>query len=414
MLEFSDAPYRFFDAKPSAPLIRLGRGLNRHVFLPGPNHRIREISVSGDLGALDEARRKGERLLFVINHPTHSDAQVLTEVHRRLGVDSCFMAAYDVFLRSRFCAWSMQKMGNFSIDREGSDRKAMAAAIKVLADGRRALNIFPEGNVHLTNDRLTPFLDGAAFIALKAQAALESSPVKIIPVSLKFTHLTTPRETITARMRQLGADSGYAFPAGSADAPVQAVLGLGQHIIADYLKKHGLADKLPAAGDLPLFELLENFAADLVSGVEDGLEISPKGDSPLIARIAKARSKIHQLRTDPSAQPHPQIDGLADRAILALRIHGYLTPYLTERPTIDRYDETVERIAEDFHSRAMPRTGPRRALVRIHAPIDTRDFSEMKLREALPALTAQMERTIQSGIDDLNSSNDAPGAGIIG
>jgi hypothetical protein len=27
VLEFSDAPYRFFEARPSAPLIRIGRAL---------------------------------------------------------------------------------------------------------------------------------------------------------------------------------------------------------------------------------------------------------------------------------------------------------------------------------------------------------------------------------------------------
>lgn len=411
VLAFSDAPYRFFEARPSAPLIRLGRALNRHVILSGPNHRIREIIVSGETDALREAKRSGDRLLFVINHPSHSDPQVLTEVQRRLGVDSCFMAAYDVFLRGRLCAWSMQRMGNFSIDREGSDRKAMAAAIKVLAEGKWALNIFPEGNVYLTNDRLTPFLDGAAFIAIKAQAATDAA-VKIIPVSLKFTHLTTPRETITERMIQLGADSGHTFPPGSTSDPIGAVLGLGRHILGGYLKKHGLYGKIPA-DDPSLYSLLENFAANLVAEVENGLEIAVAEGAPLVARIAKARAKIHQLRTDPVAQPHTEITGLADRAILALRIHGYLTPYLTEHPTIDRYAETVERIAEDFYSHTMPRTGPRRAMAQIGAPIDVRDHLGAKSRDAIAALTDEMERRVQEGIDTLNDANNAPGGRLI-
>lgn len=411
VLEFSDAPYRFFEARPSAPLIRLGRALNRHVFLPGPNHRIREVTIDGELDSLAEAKGNGDRLLFVINHPSHSDPQALTEVQRRLGVDACFMAAYDVFLRGRLCAWGMQKMGNFSIDREGSDRKAMAAAIKVLSEGKKALNIFPEGNVYLTNDRATPFLDGAAFIALKAQAATDAA-VKVVPVSLKFTHLTTPRETITERMINLGAASGHDFPPGSPETPIDAVLGLGRHILGGYLKKHGLHGKIPA-DDPSLYGLLEKFAANLVAEIENGLEIATAEAAPLIARIAKARAKIHQLRSDPAATPHPEIHGLADRAILALRIHGYLTPYLTERPTIDRYDETVERIAEDFHSRTMPRTGPRRAMARIGTPIDVGAFSDMKLREALPALTETMELRVQAGIDALNERNDAPGARLV-
>jgi hypothetical protein len=107
ILELSDALYRFFGVQPSPPLIWLGRRLNRHLILPGVNHRIREISIAGDMDALEAAQRTGDRLLFVINHATHSDAQVLTEIRRRLGVDSCFMAAYDVFLLNKFCARSM-------------------------------------------------------------------------------------------------------------------------------------------------------------------------------------------------------------------------------------------------------------------------------------------------------------------
>ena len=155
MLEFSDASYRFFPAKPSPFLIRVGRTLNRHFIVRGTNHLVRELQIEGDTDTLIECRNRGERLLFVINHPTHSDPQVITEVHRRLGQPSCFMAAYDVFLRNRFAAWSMQKLGNFSIDREVGDRKAMTAAIDILTKGEYALNIFPEGNVYLTNDRVT-------------------------------------------------------------------------------------------------------------------------------------------------------------------------------------------------------------------------------------------------------------------
>ncbi|MGJ8634603.1 MAG: lysophospholipid acyltransferase family protein [Luteolibacter sp.] len=433
MLQFSDAPYQFFEAKPSPPLIWLGRTLNRHIILPGKNHRISGITIEGETQALIDARDAGHRLLFVMNHPSHSDPQVVTEVHRRLGIPSCFMAAYDVFLRGKSAAWAMQRMGNFSIDREGSDRKAMAAAIEILKKGDRALNIFPEGNVYLTNDRVTPFLDGAAFIALKAQAALGDTPVTIIPLSLKFTHLTTPRETITARMLQLATDSGYQFPEGSTANPVKAVLGLGQHILSLYLEKHG-QDLHEEKDGKSLFNTLETFATSLVTDTEQALEITPGENEELVSRIAKVRSNIHALRTDPEsrtqagtfvpkrplleAPPIPRdtppkndqsLDGLADQAILALRIHGYLQPYLTGQPTIDRYDETVERIAEDFYSKAMPRTGPRKAMLRIGTPIDVRDYSGEKLRVAISRLTSNMEAAVQTGISELNQINKSLG-----
>lgn len=414
MLEFSDASYRFFPAKPSPFLIRVGRALNRHLILPGKNHRIADIRIEGESEAIREAKARGERLVFVANHPSHSDPQVVTEVQRRLGIGGSFMAAYDVFLRSRFTAWSMQRLGHFSVDREAADRKAMAAAIAtVTTGGPAALSIFPEGNVYLTNDRVTPFLDGAAFIALKAQQALDGIPVRIVPVSLKFTHLTAPRGPVRQRLVELGRDSGHAYAPGSSADPLGAVLGLGRHLLGSYLQKHRFLEKI-SHGD-SLHEVLERFAVGLVARLEESLGISTPKAGGLVERIRKVRSTVHQMRTDPSGAAHPEIDGCAERAILAFRVHGYLTPYLTDRPTVDRYDETVERLAEDFYSRAMPRTGPRRAIVRFQGPLDVSSFlSEAgSLRNAVAPLTRAMEAAVQSGVDAINASNDTPGAELV-
>lgn len=426
MLEFSDASYRFFPAEPSPFLIRLGRTMNRHFILPGKNHRITELRLEGETEAIRETTERGQRLVFVINHPSHSDPQVVTEIQRRLGVPSSFMAAYDVFLRSRFNAWCMQKLGNFSIDREAADRKAMAAAISTVTTGECALNIFPEGNVYLTNDRVTPFLDGTAFIALKAQQAIEGTPVKIVPVSLKFTHLTTPREAVTRRLVDLGRDAGHAYAPGSSENPLAAVMGLGRHLVGAHLQRHGfLHDR--AGDEAALYEVLKDFAADLVSEVETTLGLTLPKEGGLVERIRKVRSTIHQIRTDVSGRtdssgrtevsgtPRPEIDGLAEKAILAFRVNGYLTPYLTEHPTIDRYDETVERLAEDFYSKAMPRTGPRRAIAHLHAPLDVTTFltEAGSLRNAVAPLTRAMEQAVQSGIDAINAGNDAPGAALV-
>lgn len=420
MLEFSDATYHFFPAEPSPFLIRLGRLANRHFILPGKNHRIVELRLEGETEPIRDARARGDRLLFVINHPSHSDPQVVTEVQRRLGLPCSFMAAYDVFLRSRFNAWCMRKLGNFSIDREAADRKAMAAAIATVTAGDYCLNIFPEGNVYLTNDRVTPFLDGTAFIALKAQQAIEGVSVKIIPVSLKFTHLTVPREKVTERLVALGRDSGHDYDPGAPEDPVAAVLGLGRHLVGGYLRRHGFLHE-KAHDETALFEVLKDFTAGLVAGIEGTLGLSAPKEAGLVDRIRKVRSTIHQIRTDTSGKgeapgpAHPEIDGLAERAILALRVHGYLTPYLTDRPTIDRFDETVERIAEDYYSRAMPRTGPRRAVAHLHEPLDVGTFlSEAGgLRQAVTPLTRAMEKAVQAGIDTINASNDAPGGELV-
>jgi 1-acyl-sn-glycerol-3-phosphate acyltransferase len=414
MLEFSDAPYQFFPPRYSPLVTRLALPFNRHLTLPGPNHRIKELDIPPAPPWLKAARAGAARLLFVFNHPCHSDPYLASELHRRLHTRASFMAAYDLFLRRPLNAWVMQRLGHFSVDREGADRLAMATAIDVLKAGQFALNIFPEGNVYLTNDRLAPFLDGAAFIALKGQQALGTTPVWIIPTALKYTHLSHPHPTIDRHLHQLA--TATSFPLKPATSPLEQVVSLGRHLLAIHLRSHGHKAQLDHR-DPDLYPQLQQVAASLVADLESELSLSPPPSASLIDRVRRIRSTIHQLRTGAANQPGPPTSlSQASRAILAFRILAYLSPYLLERPTIDRYAETVERLAEDHHSRPIPPFGPRRAIVHIGDPIPVPTFLDAaggRPRNAVAPLTHAMEQAVQSGIDDINHSNDAPGTTLL-
>ena len=184
-------------------------------------------------------------------------------------------------------------------------------------------------------------------------------------------------------------------------------------LVSDYLVNHGLDGSIDAnPGEIA--GALGAFAENLVSSLESDLELAANPDQPLVDRIRRIRSTIHQIKTNESDEPvREDINSLADKAILAFRIHGYLTPYLFDQPTVDRFEETVERIAEDFYSQLMPRTGPRRGYAHIHAPLDVTAYLKQaggKLRGAVTSLTADMEEKVQAGIDLINEQNDAPGA----
>ena len=149
------------------------------------------------------------RYVIVCNHPTHSDPQVVNEICRRMNIRPAFMAAYDVFARSKITSWVMQRVGAFSVDREASDRKAMKCAGEILDQGKYPLVIFPEGNVYLCNDRVMPFAEGAAFIALRAQMKLDNDhPVYAIPISLKYTHIEDVREKVTHKLKSIAKKFG--------------------------------------------------------------------------------------------------------------------------------------------------------------------------------------------------------------
>ncbi|MGY8688353.1 MAG: hypothetical protein ACKVHP_11565, partial [Verrucomicrobiales bacterium] len=89
------------------------------------------------------------------------------------------------------------------------------------------------------NDRVTPFLDGAAFIGMKAQKQLGSKePIFVIPISIKVTHVTDPRLTIGEKLELLAKDIGAEL---NRSAPmVEEIKRIGLTALERLLKQRGL------------------------------------------------------------------------------------------------------------------------------------------------------------------------------
>ncbi len=411
MLEYKDTPYEYFPPAPNRFLIWAFQQYNRLTYLSGSELRIADVQMSTDDAWAAVAQQPEARLLFVPNHCTHADPQLIFEAQRRLGRPSLFMAAYDVFQRDAFRAWIMQKSGAFSVDREGSDKLAIKAAIKTLVDGRYALTVFAEGNVYLQNDRVTPFLDGASYFGLKAQKDLGADvPVYIVPVSIKVSHLTDVRETLAEKLTELAA---LAETTVDHHVPVSVEIErIGVELLRRKLTSRGHHDVFDPKE--PLAAYLGRVAEQTISTTEGEMEISPRATDTLLERFQKMRRQIHQIRLDMNkADQHERAAKWADDAILAFRVLSYSGDYLGEAPSLDRVGETIEKLMEDQYTRIISPFGDRRGMMHINAPIDLRDWMERyagKARTAMQDLTAELERSVQAGVDHLNADNSAPGA----
>ena len=160
--------------------------------------KMAQIDVQG-LERLRQALSDGAGVLITPNHSFHYDSYVLFEAAHQLGRHFHFLTAWQVFaMSSRFERWSMQLHGCFSIDRENTDLQAFKQAVEILRTSRFPLVIFPEGDIYHTNDRLTPFRDGAAAIALAA-ARRAGRPIVCVPCALKYWYLDDP----TVHMQRL-------------------------------------------------------------------------------------------------------------------------------------------------------------------------------------------------------------------
>lgn len=413
MLDFSDLPYRYFPPKRNA-LVAWAIGVfNRYHRLP-KTMKVGRVEVTGIDTLKQTLRRRGpkrDRVLFLPNHPTHADAAVFIESLRQTGFSTQMMAAYDVFLRSRLDAWVMQKLGAFSVDREGGDQRAMKEAAGVLTKGKHALTIFPEGNVYLRNDRVTPFNDGAAFLALRAAKELAKHGVRVlaVPVSIKLTHLTNCR----AVLEQMLADLAKAMEVagdGSTDnrTPRDVIVHIGCAAVRRNLKHRGLVP--PDTEDIA--ELIAFSAGAVLDDLEAKLDIQPKPGATLIDRVRAARRVIHEVRTDEArVADHAAALTWADQAMLAFRITSYLPDYVAEKPTLDRVSETIEKLAEDVLRKMIDPIGPRRAFVRFNDPICLNDYigESKRGKQAIRDLTAACEAAVQGGLDAINALNECPG-----
>ena len=409
MLQFADIPYKYFPPKPNRLVAWLGEQGNKRFHLPGPMHLMESVQVENYQALKDINRQHGARLLLLPNHSTHSDPQIMIEACRQVGLWSFFMAAYDVFERDSKVAWMMQRMGAFSVNRDGSDRQSLKDAIETVIDGRYALTVFPEGNVYLMNDRVTPFLDGPAYIAMKAQQEMkESGRIFAVPVSIKVTHVTDARHTVEQMLLDMAQKLGVEF---DDEAIVAKVHKVGIAMVQRNLKMRGFLPPNPDYSDLP--GLLRQSAELILTRLEEKIGIEPKKPDDLMDRFRGVRREIHKVRADPEREIDHAVAAIwADEAIVAFRILSYAGNYLSVKPTLDRVGETVEKLQEDLYGKGVPPYAKRTAYVRFGDPIDVSEqlAAAAKPRLAMAALTDQFEEGVQVGLDEINAANKHPGS----
>ena len=418
MNDFADLPYRYYPPKPQKVAMWLLWQFNRFLYLPGNVHRINSVSLINEEQLSGCITRGRSHILFLCNHPTHSDPQILEEMQRQLGVASMFMAAYDLFeRRSKLDVWVLKVMGVFSVDREILDSKAIQQGVKTLVDGEYAMTIFPEGEMYHQNDRVVPFQEGAIYMALTAQKKLAKlhpgDSVYIVPVSIKVSHDHDQRPAISTLLAELAAGAGTTLERER--EPVVELERIASALVLREVKKVGL-DLAPAGTD-GLEAQLKVAAGLIIAALEKSMDIGVENSGNLMSRLLHIRRRIHQIRIDPDkAAGFPEVGKWADQAMLALRVLSYNPDYLRDRPSVDRYGECVEKLFEDFHSRVLSPYGSRKAMVYFSTPINLLDklnSFQGKSRKLLKGLTEESERAIQGGIDKLNDMNRCPGGELF-
>ena len=369
---------------------------------PGRRRMLRrEHKVVGvELRGLDRLRdliRQGAGVLLTPNHSGHPDPFVLGEVADAVRRPFHFMTAWQVFAtQHRLARRAMQWFGCFSVDREGTDLHALKQAIGILSKEANPLVIFPEGEVYHTNDRVTPFRDGPAVIAL---AALKHAgrPVYVVPCATKYRYVTDPTPELAAVMDELERRLYWRPQTGRPLA--ERVLRFAEGILA--LKE---IEYLGATRAGSLHERIAHLSGHILGGVEQAYGLNPRGQS-VPERVKAARRACLDKLSPPDGPGDPACAAHLDDLFLVVQLFSYPGDYLAERPTVERLAETVDKLEEDGLGYHMARArGERTAVFQVGEPMNVTGFAAgtRHPRKAARPLTDAMERAVQGMLDEIN------------
>ncbi len=371
---------------------------------------IERIEVQG-LEHLKNALDAKKGVLMTPNHSFHWDSYCLLEGAERLKTPFYFMTAWQVFAQSNwFDCESMRRCGCFSVDREGTDIQSLKTAVDIMQNRPQPLVIFPEGDVYHTNDRVTPFRDGAAAMALMASRKAER-PVVIIPVAIKRWYTQDPTPSMLKTLDEL--EKRLFWRPRRHHSVRHRILQIASGLLTlkelEYFGHYTEGE--PASR-------IKNLASAVLSRCEDRYSIRDR-DAIIPERIKEVRRRIIQaqqestptlaatsqsesVKSTATEEQQRQWSADMDDMFFVTQLYSYPGDYMEQNPTWERQAETLDKLEEDALGAKYPSIrGPRRVIVRFDEPYELPRGKDKKLSPA--EVTDYIEHRVQAMLDDLNA-----------
>ncbi len=359
------------------------------------NWALKGVNIDGAKEIFGQFGSK-DSILIAPNHSHEGDAHVLLELSKEVQRQVYFMAAWQTFLgHGGIDGWFLQKMGCFSVDREGNDRRAIKEAINLLIT-RQMLVIFPEGEIHRLNGRLQPLLEGVAFMALNAQQKLSKEgegSVWILPMFIKYEMVGDVTDKAVRMLKECeDYVQGYVSPSNiSLEERIyhfgEALLSIKEKELFEmtYEGMENLSERIAHDIDLILSKIEEVYFQKICSD-----------DVPM--RVKNLRRKLLDLWTDEG-----QSEGVAQKAVealdqvqVALQLFSYPGNYVREDPTAERMCETIEKFREDLFGNRK-NIAKRNARVTFASPMNMKQWNEAgSKKKSMTKITANIEEAINN------------------
>lgn len=340
----------------------------------------------------------GHGILIAPNHCRNADPVVMGWLSKEAGCLVYAMASWHLYNEGAFKAWAIQKMGGFSVNREGLDKQAIDTAIDVLVDAQRPLVIFPEGAVTRTNDRLHALYDGVAMIARTAAKRREKHGRHVVvhPVGLKYVYSGDILATADTVLSDLEQRISWLPQRHLPLLERVRKLGLGMLALKEieYLSA-------PRAGST--FERIEYLMDHLLRPVEEEWLGGGKNGG-VVPRVKALRMQIVPGMVKGGLDPverDRRWHQLA-RVYLAQQLSCYPPDYLAPPVSVDRLLETLERLEEDLTDKARVH-GKLKVIIQVGEPIEVAAHRDRTA--AVDPLMARIEQSLKTILESLSKES---------
>ena len=353
---------------------------------------ISTVEVVGAEAVRDQLDQ-GHGVMIMPNHSSHADPYVIYAAADEVGTALHVMATWHVFHdKTRLGQWILRKHGCFSVDREANDIGAFRLATGILQEKREPLVVFPEGEIYHCNERVTPFREGAAALAVAA-ARKSKRPIVCVPCAITYRYEEDPTEALLETMGQL---EEAIFWRRQCDRPLpQRIYDFAEALLAVKELEYFRETK---PGRLP--ERIRSLGNHILTQVETRHDLQHDGKT-IPERVKASRRVIIEKLGDESvtaATKKTLHDDLED-LFLVVQSFSYPGDYVNDKPSIERMAETLDKFEEDVLRKTTATIkAPRRVKVEFGQGVEV--IGDRKVKGQTTTLSAEVERQVQAMLDN--------------
>ena len=403
------APFTFYAPKTNPLVIGLVKlGIRRTI-----RKKLRVTEIEIDDTDLDQLRRlQGKRCLLAPSHSGGFEPHIILYLSKLLGDDYNYVAAMELFQQARIYRWLMPRLGVYSIIRGSVDRPSFSITRKLLAEGKRWLVIFPEGQTIWQNSMVIPFQEGVFQLAFKGfeDASKESDDAHLycIPMAIKYVYLEDMHQDIDESMTRL--ERKLAIPDDGSELTRYTRL---QRIAETVLTAIESVQGVEPTAESPMNVRIQNLKEHALQRMEQRLEVKANAKQTVLDRVRMLFNTVDRIVSEePTGSAYEQ-QLMIERQHAAsenyedlwrlLQLVSIYDGYVKESMTFERFLDVLCLLEMEV-CRERRIWGPRKARVKVGTPIDLHEFQDRyknDRRKTVQDVTSQMETSIRDMLEQL-------------